>query len=73
MWLGYVITFLFGLSMILAFSWATCKALKININLEKAVNDETLFNQSSYKLKRTIDGSVALRIKSPNFSILSIA
>lgn len=34
------------------------------------VYDEIVFNQSSYKLKRTICGSVAFKIKSPNFSIL---
>ena len=62
-------TFLLGLKIILAFSILLCKALKIRINLEKAVNEEIELSQSSYKLNSSICGSVADKIKSPNFSI----
>ena len=47
--------------------------LRIRMSLENAVYDEMVFSQSSYRLKSNIWGSVALRIKSPNFSIFNDA
>lgn len=56
----------------------TRKRLKIQIQANNPKNkptlltvyDEIVFNQSSYKLNSTICGSVAFKIKSPNFSTL---
>lgn len=50
---------LLGFKIILAFSLLTFKDLKIKISLEKAVKEEILSSQLSYKLKSTIYGSVA--------------
>lgn len=72
-WFGFVITFLFGLKIALVFSKFTCSDLKIKTNLEKAVKLLIELSQSSYKLNTTIYGSVAFKIKSPNFSIFKHA
>ncbi len=69
MWWGRVIVALSGFRIIFALSVLICIALRIRINLLKAVKLSMPFSQSSYKLNRSIYGSVAFRILSPNFSI----
>lgn len=61
-----------GVRIILALSGLTLIALKININRLKAVKLYTDFSQSSYRLNKSIYGSVAFNILSPNFSIFII-
>lgn len=68
MWWGSVIVVLSGLRMTLVRSAFTCKARRMRIRREKAVYDEMVFNQSSYRLNNTICGSVAFKIMSPSFS-----
>ena len=57
-----------GLRITLVRSAFTCKARRMRIRREKAVYEEIVFNQSSYRLNRTICGSVAFKIMSPSFS-----
>ena len=57
-----------GLRMTLVRSAFTCKARRMRIRREKAVYDEMVFSQSSYRLNSTICGSVAFNIMSPSFS-----
>ena len=54
-------------------STLTCSARRMSTRREKAVYEEMVLSQSSYRLKSSIWGSVAFKIKSPNFSILSAA
>lgn len=68
MWWGSVIVVLSGLRMTLVRSAFTCKARRIRIRREKAVYEEMVFSQSSYRLNSTICGSVAFKIMSPSFS-----
>mmetsp|Transcript_27245 Transcript_27245/g.46263 ORF Transcript_27245/g.46263 Transcript_27245/m.46263 type:complete len:200 (+) Transcript_27245:2455-3054(+) len=70
MWCGSVMVFLSGFRICLVRSKFTCNDRRIRIRRENAVYDEMDFSQSSYRLNSTICGSVALRIRSPSFSIL---
>mmetsp|Transcript_59689 Transcript_59689/g.141213 ORF Transcript_59689/g.141213 Transcript_59689/m.141213 type:complete len:220 (+) Transcript_59689:826-1485(+) len=70
MWWGCVMVPLSGLRMILDLSALTWRARSMRMRREKAVYDEMLLSQSSYRLNSNICGSLALRIRSPNFSIL---
>mmetsp|Transcript_13258 Transcript_13258/g.35039 ORF Transcript_13258/g.35039 Transcript_13258/m.35039 type:complete len:220 (-) Transcript_13258:822-1481(-) len=68
-WCGCVTVVLSGLRMTLVRSGLTCRERRIRIMRLKAVYEEIDFSQSSYRLKSTISGCVAFRIRSPNFSI----
>mmetsp|Transcript_19611 Transcript_19611/g.66711 ORF Transcript_19611/g.66711 Transcript_19611/m.66711 type:complete len:220 (+) Transcript_19611:1136-1795(+) len=69
MWCGCVTTVMSGFRSIRAFSGLTCSERRMRMRRLKAVYDEMLLSQSSYTLKSTICGSVAFRMRSPNFSI----
>ena len=68
MWWGSVMVVLSGFRITLVLSAFTCNARRMRIRREKAVYDDMVFNQSSYRLNSTIWGSVAFRIMSPSFS-----
>mmetsp|Transcript_11608 Transcript_11608/g.37101 ORF Transcript_11608/g.37101 Transcript_11608/m.37101 type:complete len:323 (-) Transcript_11608:4077-5045(-) len=73
MWCASVTVSLSGRRMALVRSVLVCMARRMRMSREKAVYEEMVLSQSSYRLKSTICGSVALRMRSPSFSTLSAA